>query len=244
MPEINCQVGLRVLSALGNVAVVAASTNLLIRTLTLWKQNTQIKALLITMGIAQLFIGLSVGMMNVGQASTDNPALCGNVHTNRHHELIIFFAYTLHYDIAIFVFTLLGLGPRRTGEHAHSRVWESVYRHGLSYALTTTIVNVPVVVLACLNLNSVMNIMLFIPATTVSVIASSAAVISLRSANEPAATGSGMRNLNGAERLSSKETPSDPLSTYIEITPSFGSVEAGMPAAGSANGKAHTPTAI
>ncbi|CCM05306.1 uncharacterized protein FIBRA_07520 [Fibroporia radiculosa] len=169
----------KALSALGNVAVSAASTNLLFRTLALWERSQLVRIFLIFVSASQWLIGLSMGPLSVSQSPPVQDTVCGHIYPNAHHELIVFFFCTVFCDINILAFTVVGLG--RKADAAGTRLWSRVYRHGFWYLFGTLMANVPVVekILAGLNVNPVMSVFFVAPARVFSVITSSAAVVSL-----------------------------------------------------------------
>ncbi|KAI0916511.1 hypothetical protein AcV5_002984 [Taiwanofungus camphoratus] len=174
--HVNCSAAFKCLAVLGSISIASASTNLLVRSVTLWHHNRLIQAFLVVLGIGQWCIGFSVGLTTFDSYGIDNSP-CGLVSIDGHSELIVLYGYTVVCDFLILVFTVTGLIS--LGHVRKSRLFMRLHRQGLWYFILTVIVNLVVVVFACLNLNPIMNIMFSIPAVTISVIASSGAVTSL-----------------------------------------------------------------
>ncbi|GBE84123.1 hypothetical protein SCP_0601010 [Sparassis crispa] len=181
-----CHKSLKGLCLLCNVALAAASTNLFVRTVTLWHNKLWVR------GVLGLFtLGLWAAALT--SALTDLHAstrICGNPYSSDVRDIFAFYLSTTVYNAVILVFTVAGLYSK-TLAHV-SPVWHMLYRQGIWYFVTMLLVNMVVLIFAGLELNPVMNVFFTVPATVVSVISSSQAVVSLVKLQEDSNTSSAL----------------------------------------------------
>ncbi|KAL6302947.1 hypothetical protein BKA93DRAFT_880460 [Sparassis latifolia] len=212
-----CHKSLKGLCLLCNVALAAASTNLFVRTVTLWHNKLWVR------GVLGLFtLGLWAAALT--SALTDLHAstrICGNPYSSDVRDIFAFYLSTTVYNAVILVFTVAGLYSK-TLAHV-SPVWHMLYRQGIWYFVTMLLVNMVVLIFAGLELNrghlSYQRLLVnelwihscdecilhgasyFLPATVVSVISSSQAVVSLVKLQEDSNTSSALssqgRNAGG-----------------------------------------------
>lgn len=219
-PFVDCGVGMKCLSTIGNIAGACASANLLMRSWALWTHKRWVQLTLMVLCIAHIIISFIVGLMNV-KPTEDNHTLCGAVTSDNHRELAIFVAYTVFFDIVILCSTLFGLGPKsRLGNR---RLWAVVHRQGILYVVTAVVVNVPSLVFTLAALNPIMDIFFSIPATMISVIISSAAFISLMNLKEDDSSDLSERQGERQELtdMSTAAKGNGQFTTNVEITPSL-----------------------
>lgn len=215
--QVDCGIGMKCLSTIGNIADACASANLLMRSWALWTHKHWVQYTLLVLCIAHIIICFIVGLMNV-KPTVDNDTLCGAVTSNSHHEVAIFVAYTIFFDFVILCSTLFGL--RSKPRLGNKRLWAIIHRQGILYLVMTVVVNVPSLVFAHAALNPIMDVFFTIPATTISVIVSSAAFISLMSLKEDN-FGERQEERQELTDMSSTGKRNGQFTTNVEITPSL-----------------------
>ncbi|KAH7920513.1 hypothetical protein BV22DRAFT_1198855 [Leucogyrophana mollusca] len=171
--NINCGAVYRFLAFAGNVAIGCASTNLMIRTWVIWKEDRIVLVCLTLVSLGHwsvLMLGLTdiVAFMDVIQGS------CIVQYAN-HANMSALFMYTMLYDLLVLVLTIAGLSRARSA----SALWRTLYNQGVTYFAITFVANIVPMIFSWLNLNAVMNVFFAIPAATISTIASCRAVVSL-----------------------------------------------------------------
>lgn len=176
----NCPRGLKGLSLLGNLAAAGASTNLFVRTFALWKHRPWFRAILATLSAGQWILSLATSIWNVtnGLTTCSDP---NSVSTVR--EILMFYVYTVTFDFIILIATCIPLW-NMSPSIRHSYIWVALFHQGICYFVTTLAVSLVVLIFAGLDLNPVLNILFTVPAITISVIASSRAVISFQTLHE------------------------------------------------------------
>ncbi|KIP11744.1 hypothetical protein PHLGIDRAFT_439052 [Phlebiopsis gigantea 11061_1 CR5-6] len=168
----------RLVSVLGDVAVSAASCNLALRAMVLWRDNTTIFYGLICACAIDFIFALVVGVLAVSMQCDPDFDHCtiGIVFSSR-GGVIGFFLFTVAFDTTILVMTILGM--RRQELPSDSNWYCALFNQGVLYVTITLLTCIPMGVMAVLRLNDAMNIF-FLPAgCTISVIASSASVTAL-----------------------------------------------------------------
>ncbi|KAL4251192.1 hypothetical protein ABKN59_004956 [Abortiporus biennis] len=173
--SLDCEVAFRFLSILATSSVSCASTNLLIRTITIWRENAIVVLLLVVACLGHWILSIVVGAVKSNSNFSEFWQSC--VFDYATSELIVFYVYTVVLDFSILALTVYGLCRQRA--LTAGSLWAKVCNQGLLYFLATLVVNVPVMIFEILDLNPVMTVLFSIPAATLSVIASSRAVISL-----------------------------------------------------------------
>ncbi|KAJ3540758.1 hypothetical protein NM688_g6182 [Phlebia brevispora] len=171
-----------VIALMGSTAVICASGNLLLRTMTIWRDQRLVVIFLGLAGFGQFVFMLAVTAIPI--ATEGNGFDFGNDGPSRVHagSSLPFYLYTFIFDLTILIFTIIGLYRQQPAQS--SPLWKTLYRRGILYFIVTLLVNVPLLVLGWLNLNVYMSGMFAAPNLVVSVIASSGAVTSLLSLKE------------------------------------------------------------
>ncbi|KAI0666493.1 hypothetical protein C8Q78DRAFT_454235 [Trametes maxima] len=200
--RIACDAAYRTFASLGSGAAMLASLTLCTRPVAiLWMLKEFISvAVLAVIGLGQFFFVVLQGILTV-RARWDSHTSSCEVFRSNSTVLGIFYLYTFLYDILILAMTIYAVHRVRTEGAAHGgrrwRVGDALCVQGIWYVAATCVVNVPVTVLALLNLNPAMNVLLSLPAVTISVIASSLTLFAMddldADAKERAARPSGSR---------------------------------------------------
>ncbi|KAK7677176.1 hypothetical protein QCA50_019885 [Cerrena zonata] len=159
---------------MGTLSVVFASTNLLIRTVMIWRDNWYVIGVLIAANIGHLLAAV-IGAVLEGRKSRWNSdtLICDGDPTHS----VAFYLYTSILDLVILFLSVAGL--YRHGVLSTGSKWRKICNQGVIYVLVTFLINIPTIVLGWLNLNATMNMIGAPLGTTISVIASSRAVMSL-----------------------------------------------------------------
>ncbi|CAL1710517.1 unnamed protein product [Somion occarium] len=178
--EHHCSLISALFSIVASLCVVCASTNLLIRTVIIWRGNRYIAGFLVLACAGHWLTSIVAGALE-GHNSQINPDV--RVCEFRPTSAIVFYMYTLVLDLAILALTLFGLCRRHILNSGS--LWVKIYKQGIFYFVAAFLVNVPMLVLVLLDLNPVMNVICAAPGVTVSIIASSRAVTSLLLSGEP-----------------------------------------------------------
>ncbi|TBU39402.1 hypothetical protein BD309DRAFT_872372 [Dichomitus squalens] len=179
--KIACDVAYRIFAILGSLASMLASLIICSRPITIFrtlKMRTPLYLLGIG-GLGQLFLVISQGIWSV-RARWD-PASHGCAVVAWHSTFLgIQYLYSAPsvYDAAILLATLWAV--RRVHDGRRWGLGDALRVQGLCYLVVTCVANVPVAVLAFLDLNTAMDVLLSMPAMTISVIASSLALLSLK----------------------------------------------------------------
>lgn len=173
---VNCQALFTFNSWTGNMAILCASTCLMLRTIALWDRK---KYIVVILGILCLgHWALLYRTMFVVQARWE-PSLGVCLVTNTNSDLLnVTFFFTMGFDLTILIFTavaLLGRPSAKTG------LWRMLFQDGLVYFLISFSMNCIPAVLNVLNLNTPMNVIATIPAATITSIAACRAVMRLLS---------------------------------------------------------------
>ncbi|KAI0354130.1 hypothetical protein OH77DRAFT_1426546 [Trametes cingulata] len=183
--RILCDAAYRIYASLGSGAAMLASLTLCMRPATmLWTLKRFVPfAILAVMALAQLLIVILQGVLTVRARWDPHTSSC-EVLDSDSTFLAAFYLYTFCYDVAILGMTLYAVhrvrvegGACRGGRRW--RVGDALCVQGIGYVAVTCMVNVPVAVLAFLDLNAGMNVLLSLPAVTISVIASSLTLFAL-----------------------------------------------------------------
>ncbi|KAI0670662.1 hypothetical protein C8Q78DRAFT_138810 [Trametes maxima] len=196
--KISCDIAYKTLAVLGSSASYCSTLNLGIRSYIIWRDMNWLVVWLLSfacVGHAALVAVrtsdgspdalLSVliklphpaeGARSVTAAWSVDTGSCVVVHSSN-ITMFIFYLYTMLMDFTILVLTVCGLWRKRA---LQSDIGTTLSEQCLWYCAATFLVNIPAVVFPILNLNAVMNVIASMPATTVSVIMSSAAVLSLK----------------------------------------------------------------
>ncbi|EAU84579.2 hypothetical protein CC1G_00098 [Coprinopsis cinerea okayama7 len=174
LTPINCRALFTFNSWTGNMAILCASTCLMLRTIALWERRVSIIAILGILCLAHWAL-LYRGMFVVIAQWDDDSQSCVVTQTSPLFLNITFF-FTMGFDFMILLFTtmaLLGRNSPKTG------LWKMLFHDGLVYFLISFTMNCIPAVLNILNLNTPMNVIATVPAASITSIAACRAVIRL-----------------------------------------------------------------
>ncbi|TFK47689.1 hypothetical protein OE88DRAFT_1665251 [Heliocybe sulcata] len=167
-----CDARVHVLTIVIILGHACASFNLAIRTITIWQNQAIVFGIVMTLILSQWGI-LLMGAVRFLRTQSD-PRLGCLVITPHSVQIILVYSMNVVVDVVVLVIGVLGL----TRGDSDFRMWRLgdmrgiLFAQGMSYFLVTSVVNAVSVVFAILNLNTVMDIMLSVPALVVSTIAS------------------------------------------------------------------------
>ncbi|KAJ7228855.1 hypothetical protein GGX14DRAFT_344925 [Mycena pura] len=171
---INCGALFAFNSWTGNMAILCASTSLMLRTIALWERK---RSVVISLGLLSLthWILLYRTMFVVRAVWDSSLGMCVVASTNASLLNVTFF-FTMGFDFVILSTTAVALTLRHS---ARTDLWKLLFTDGLVYFVVTFSMNCVPAVLNLLNLNAPMNVYVPIPAATVSSIAACRAVTRL-----------------------------------------------------------------
>lgn len=173
----NCQALYIFNSLTGNLAILAASTSLMIRTIALWERKKYVMIPLICLSLAHWGI-LWRGMFVIRAEWDPTVKTCLVVKIDSRFLQTTFFC-TMAVDFTILVLTSIAL-YRFSYSGVRSGLWNLLFRDGLVYFLVTFSFNAVPAILNVLQLNNVMNVIATVPAATVASIAACRLVIRLQ----------------------------------------------------------------
>lgn len=156
-----------------------ASLNLAIRTVRIWNSKFPVLVIVTLLVLSQWGVLLSGAVRFFMTAF--NPRQGCLVSDPHGAQIILVYATTLLVDVSVLLIGMVGL----TRGGSELRIWRLgdlgriLFAQGMLYFVVTSVVNAFSVVFAALNLNTVMDIMLSVPALVVSTIASCRCVTSL-----------------------------------------------------------------
>jgi len=174
---VNCQALYIFNSLTGNLAILAASTSLMIRTIALWERKKYVMFPLICLALVHWGI-LWRGMFIIDAAWDPTAKACVVVKLDSKFLQATFFC-TMAVDFTILVLTTVAL-YRFSYSGVRSDLWNLLFRDGLVYWLVTFSFNAVPAVLNVLQLNNAMNVIATVPAATVASIAACRLVIRLQ----------------------------------------------------------------
>lgn len=174
LKHVNCQALYTFNSWTGNMAILCASTSLMLRTIALWEKKLKVVIPLGVLCLAHWTL-LWRGMFVVKATYETSTESCVVTYTNHIFLNISFFA-TMVFDLIILSLTMAKLVPLST----RLGIVRLLFHDGLIYFLVAFAFNALPAILATINLNPVMNIIATIPAATFSAIAACRAVIRLQ----------------------------------------------------------------
>jgi len=174
--KLNCTAIIPFMSAGGLIAVACSSTNLMLRTLAIWKYTPYVTWPLCFMCLVHFLYLIYAGSTSLRSYWDDDMGTCMIV-TKTQDLLAATFIYTLSFDFIIFVVTIIGVYriPSR------SPLWYMLYNQGLLYFTFTCLCNIPAATFTLLDLNPAMNVMFSPIASTMSTVLACRAVVSLMS---------------------------------------------------------------
>ncbi|KAH6915143.1 hypothetical protein BKA70DRAFT_1420088 [Coprinopsis sp. MPI-PUGE-AT-0042] len=174
LTPINCRALYTFNSWTGNMAILCASTCLMIRTIALWERRRVIIGILCALCFVHWGL-LYRGMFVVIAQWDDDLHTCVVVETSPVFLNITFF-FTMGFDFIILLFTTVALLERRATK---TGLWKLLFQDGLVYFLVSFTMNAIPAVFNLLNLNTPMNVVATIPAASITSIAACRAVIRL-----------------------------------------------------------------
>ncbi|KAH8113416.1 hypothetical protein DFH11DRAFT_1775269, partial [Phellopilus nigrolimitatus] len=171
--EVNCGALYTFNSWTGNMAILCASTSLMIRTIAIWERKLTVVVPLLILCLAHWGL-LYHGVIIVH--ATWGPTSCVVVQTNSAILKFTFFS-TMGFDLIIFIYTCIPL----LRNSSRSGLWHLLFRDGLVYWGITFTINAIPAILDTLNLNSeCMPLVATVPAATVAAIAACRCVVRLQ----------------------------------------------------------------
>ncbi|KAI0747836.1 hypothetical protein C8Q80DRAFT_1168698 [Daedaleopsis nitida] len=196
-PRVACDATYKSLALLGSAASYCSTLNLGIRTYIIWKDMNRFVVWVLSFGcVAHAVLVAIQASMSVTFAWDEQLKACYVVQSSN-ITMFVFYLYTILMDLAILVLTICGLWRKAA---LKSAIGGALSEQCLWYCMGTFICNIPAVVLPMMNLNLIMNVIASMPATTFSVIMSSAAVLSLQPEEIPETTGQAVTQVRDPPR--------------------------------------------
>ncbi|KZV67429.1 hypothetical protein PENSPDRAFT_51759 [Peniophora sp. CONT] len=151
---------IKFLGTSGLLGLVCASNLLSIRVAAVWSWDKRIIGILVT--IAMIILAFGVYFM-VELTSAYDPTLQSCNMSEVHNDLLPASAVFAG-DCIVLALLLTGLQRNwREARQVKNRMWHILWTQGLLYLFTAAVVEVPVVVLLIMNINSIMNTMMITP---------------------------------------------------------------------------------
>ncbi|KIP06908.1 hypothetical protein PHLGIDRAFT_118590 [Phlebiopsis gigantea 11061_1 CR5-6] len=204
----------------GCLITVFATGNLLLRTIAVWNNHRIVQVALVLLGVGHWVVALAVAIPPIVKTAGNFAPAGNNPKTISSISIVPWFLYSFILDFVIVVMTVYGLFLQRAARS--TRLWKSLYRHGIIYYVVTVAVNLPMLIFAWSTQSACLIGAFSIPGLTVSVMASSRAVTSLLELPEK----SDMRRPHIQERMNVDISAfrSERLSTNINLSLSFSSL--------------------
>ncbi|KAL7283156.1 hypothetical protein ACG7TL_002582 [Trametes sanguinea] len=162
---------------LGSSASFCSTLNLGIRSYIIWRDmNKRVVWLLSLACVGHAALVCIQGAKSVSSEWSPQARSCV-VTQSSNVTMFTFYMYTVVMDFTILCLTICGLWRKAA---LQSSIGTTLSEQCLWYCAATFLVNLPAAIFPILNLNVIMNVMFSMPAATVSVITSSAAVLSLK----------------------------------------------------------------
>ncbi|EKM59793.1 uncharacterized protein PHACADRAFT_206017 [Phanerochaete carnosa HHB-10118-sp] len=157
-----------------NMAILCASTLLMIRTVALWNKNRLVILLLATLGCVHWAI-LWRGMFIL--EATYSPEAKGCTITSTDHVFLnISFLMTMGVNFVILLLTAAALARQRLRSH----LWKLLFQDGLVNFCVTFVCNATPAILNIFNLNTLTTSIAIVPAATISSVAACRLFMRLR----------------------------------------------------------------
>jgi len=141
------------IAILGNLALVSASTNLLIRAFVLWKHRKYVCAFLVIPCLAHWGYCIQVGVTDFHTSLDPLTQVCTIDFYTARTEFLGFYLYTLFWDILILCFTVVALFKQHDARLARSPLWSALLTQNVGYLFITCITNILMTTMAGLGLN-------------------------------------------------------------------------------------------
>ncbi|CCM02831.1 uncharacterized protein FIBRA_04943 [Fibroporia radiculosa] len=170
---VNCQSLYTFNSWAGNMAIVCASTCLMLRTIAIWERKLKVVIPLCIFSLAH-WVVLWRGAFTLTAVYSTQEQACV-LTSNNHVYLNVEFLITMAFDFVTLVFTLVALIPKKS----RSDLWTLLFRDGLVYFIVAFCFNALPAILNILNLNVMMNVIAAVPAAVISAMAACRAVVRL-----------------------------------------------------------------
>ncbi|KAH8096896.1 hypothetical protein BXZ70DRAFT_945062 [Cristinia sonorae] len=179
-----CERLLPLMPVVAAIVVTCSSTNIALRPLTLFRRSYYALCVLLLLSIVHWLMAI-VGIIFVLKGKPDPSRIsptgacvaARSAGYERNNMVILFYVYTMLWDITILIFTIIGLVIRLPAQA--SPLWRGLYSQGVAYVVATILLNIPMLIFTSLDLNATMNTMFAAPGAIISIMASSAAVISI-----------------------------------------------------------------
>ncbi|KAI0362753.1 hypothetical protein OH77DRAFT_82714 [Trametes cingulata] len=212
--KMSCDVAYKILAVLGSAASSCSTLNLGIRSYIIWRDMNKIVVWVLSLlCVVHAALVAIQGAQSVSSRWVPEVAACVVVRSSN-ITMFVFYLYTTLMDMVILGLTICGLWRKAA---LKSTIGATLSEQCLWYCAATFIVNIPAAVFPILNLNVIMNVMLSMPATTVSVIMSSAAVLSLKPEG-PADSDTVTRNARGRDQRNMIGIAVDSRSRRVTLT--------------------------
>lgn len=170
-PYIDCYYVLKFLAFSNNIAMACTSTNLVVRTWTIWKTNRFVCVFMALATLGHWFTLMLSSKETQISPSSPSSELCGFVIVNPTYS-----AASAMYTM-IFDFILLKLAIFGHWRSSSSSLFTIIRTQGIIFYFIVFLTSVVPFIFSWLNLNYVMNVFFTWPATCIMLIASSYAVI-------------------------------------------------------------------
>ncbi|EIM88245.1 uncharacterized protein STEHIDRAFT_155595 [Stereum hirsutum FP-91666 SS1] len=148
---IHCHALYTFTTIVGQLAILTASTSLMIRTFILWKRKMSIVIPLTVLSLAQWGL-IWRGMFLVNGSWSDDVQTCTVTTVNSQYLQATFF-YTMAFDFVL----LVAAGYQFLRQAARVSIWDLLFRDGLIFFIAASACNILPAIFAILDLNSVMN---------------------------------------------------------------------------------------
>ncbi|CAL1710487.1 unnamed protein product [Somion occarium] len=226
----DCNFGNGVVAVLASIVVISASSTILLRPLVLWKENKPVLAVLTILLLTHWGIGLNAAIGTVRVSWSPNIPQCASTIPIGSHgmpSIIAFYFFTVLWDLIILIFTAVGLHRQYLARS--STLWKMLYKQGILYVVVAFAVNIPMLVFSWLNLNGTMNIFFAAPGGTISVMASSSALVSLLKLKREESESAHQRPLHVAvgrevSTVDKNDVEANQLTSHIDLPTAFSTV--------------------
>ncbi|EPQ51632.1 hypothetical protein GLOTRDRAFT_133003 [Gloeophyllum trabeum ATCC 11539] len=175
-----CDVEYKFIAVTFMLGTGCASLNLAIRTALIWKYKGYAVTTLIAIAAVHWYCVINAAVKFIRTDYDSFFGACLIVQTHQDALTALYIA-TLIFDMLILIASIVGLlrgSSDMRGWHMHD-IRRVLFRQGIEYFLLTSLVNTSSVVFARLNYNTIMDIILSVPALVISMIASCHCVTSL-----------------------------------------------------------------